>query len=141
MLACSTRGARRYGTHLANQILARLVTRVDSSGGSGQGARRDQKSWRQSHRRCLGGQGHRSERRFRRSARLFRTGRLPRKSAKVENDALLKNSDIIKVETADHVVTLKGTVLSPEGKTRAEEIARATDGVQQVVNLLTLQKK
>jgi osmotically-inducible protein OsmY len=59
---------------------------------------------------------------------------------KIVDDALVKDSDI-KVETADHVVTLKGTVVSADAKARAEEIARATDGVQQVVNLLVLETK
>lgn len=59
---------------------------------------------------------------------------------KIVDDALVKDGDI-KVETADHVVTLKGTVVSADAKARAEEIARATDGVQQVVNLLMLETK
>jgi BON domain len=59
---------------------------------------------------------------------------------KIVDDALVKDGDI-KVEKADHVVTLKGTVVSADAKARAGEIARATDGVQQVVNLLVLETK
>jgi hypothetical protein len=42
----------------------------------------------------------------------------------------------IKVETGDHVVTLKGTLRSPDARTRAEEIARTMDEVKPVVGLL-----
>ena len=52
----------------------------------------------------------------------------------------LKGSDI-NVDTKDHVVTLKGTVASASGKTRAEEIAKTTKGVKRVVNTLTIGPK
>jgi hyperosmotically inducible protein len=52
-------------------------------------------------------------------------------------EAALKGSEI-NVDTVDHVVTLKGTVPSPAGKTRAETIARGTEGVTRVVNELVV---
>ena len=42
------------------------------------------------------------------------------------------------MDTTDHVVTLKGTVISQTAKARAEEIARTTDGVTSVVNQLVI---
>src|SRR3954463_16519779 len=56
------------------------------------------------------------------------------------NEDALKGSDI-NVDTNDHVVTLKGTVATPAGKTRAEEIAKTTKGVTSVVNTLTVGPK
>src|SRR4029077_1800221 len=53
---------------------------------------------------------------------------------------LLKNSDI-SVDTSKHVVTLKGTVMGRAGRTRATTIARRTEGVQRVVNRLTVGPK
>src|SRR6185369_1538915 len=53
---------------------------------------------------------------------------------------LLKGSDI-NVDTKDHVVTLKGTVMSAAGRTRAAEQAREVEGVKSVVNLLTIGPK
>jgi len=50
---------------------------------------------------------------------------------------LLKDSKI-DVDTKDHVVTLKGTVLSQAGRTRAVELAKATEGVKNVVDQLTV---
>ncbi len=50
---------------------------------------------------------------------------------------LLKGSRI-DVDTKDNVVTLKGTVQSPAGRTRAVELAKATEGVKTVVNQLTI---
>lgn len=47
----------------------------------------------------------------------------------------LKDSDI-NVDTKDNVVTLKGTVKSAAGKTRAVQLAKNTDGVKQVVDQL-----
>ena len=47
----------------------------------------------------------------------------------------LKGSDI-NVDTVDHVVTLKGTVKTAAGRTRAVTLARQTDGVVRVVDLL-----
>ena len=47
----------------------------------------------------------------------------------------LKGSDI-NVDTKDNVVTLKGTVKSAAGKTRAVQLATHTDGVKKVVDQL-----
>jgi osmotically-inducible protein OsmY len=55
--------------------------------------------------------------------------------AKFLDESILKGSDI-DVDTTDHVVTLKGTVLSAAGRSRAETIARGTQGVTRVVNQL-----
>jgi hyperosmotically inducible periplasmic protein len=52
---------------------------------------------------------------------------------------LLKGSDI-KVDTSKHVVTLKGTVKSAAGRARAMELARQTEGVEHVVDALTVVK-
>jgi hyperosmotically inducible periplasmic protein len=56
------------------------------------------------------------------------------------NEDTLKGSDI-NVDTNNHVVTLKGTVATPAGKARAEEIAKTTKGVARVVNTLTVGPK
>src|SRR4029079_5458620 len=56
------------------------------------------------------------------------------------NEDTLKGSDI-NVDTNNHVVTLKGTVATPAGKARAEEIAKTTKGVTRVVNTLTVGPK
>jgi osmotically-inducible protein OsmY len=52
----------------------------------------------------------------------------------------LKGSDI-NVDTANHVVTLKGTVKTAAAKTRAEALARQTEGVTKVVDQLTVSTK
>jgi hyperosmotically inducible protein len=52
-------------------------------------------------------------------------------------EALLKNSDI-SVDTDNHVVTLKGTVKSRNGRTKAGNIAKHTEGVHRVVNRLAI---
>jgi hyperosmotically inducible protein len=44
----------------------------------------------------------------------------------------------IDVDTKDRVVTLSGAVDTPAAKTRAVELARTTDGVQNVVDQLTV---
>ena len=44
----------------------------------------------------------------------------------------------IDVDTKDRVVTLNGAVDTPAARTRAVELARATEGVQQVVDQLTV---
>lgn len=49
----------------------------------------------------------------------------------------LKGSDI-NVDTKDNVVTLKGTVKTAAGKTRAVQLAKHADGVKQVVDQLTI---
>jgi len=60
--------------------------------------------------------------------------------SKMVDEATLKGSDI-NVDVNNHVVTLKGTVASAAGKARAEEIARTTDGVKSVNNMLTVGAK
>ena len=47
----------------------------------------------------------------------------------------------IDVDTKDHVVTLTGVVPSAADKSLAVEVARKTDGVNSVVDNLTIQKK
>jgi hyperosmotically inducible protein len=56
------------------------------------------------------------------------------------NEDTLKGSDI-NVDTNNHVVTLKGTVTSLAGKSRAEEIAKTTKGVNRVINTLIIAPK
>jgi len=53
---------------------------------------------------------------------------------------LLKGSDI-NVDTSNHVVTLKGTVMSAAARTKAAAIAKDTEGVHRVVNQLTIGPK
>jgi hyperosmotically inducible protein len=60
--------------------------------------------------------------------------------ARFVDEALLKNSDI-SVDADNHVVTLKGTVLTKAGRTKATTIAKATEGVRGVVNHLTIGPK
>jgi hyperosmotically inducible protein len=55
----------------------------------------------------------------------------------LKKDPLYKFSDV-DVKTFDGVVQLSGFVNSDEQKRRAEEIARQTPGVQQVVNAIAL---
>jgi osmotically-inducible protein OsmY len=50
---------------------------------------------------------------------------------------VLDGSDIT-VDTKEHAVTLSGSVLSPQAKTRAMEIANGTEGVRSVVNHLVV---
>jgi len=52
-------------------------------------------------------------------------------------ESLLEGSDI-NVDTANHVVTLKGTVGSDAAKARAATIATGTEGVTDVVNQLVV---
>lgn len=56
------------------------------------------------------------------------------------NEGALKGSDI-NVDTNDHVVTLKGTVMSAAGRAKAVEIAKGTEGVHRVVDQLTIGPK
>jgi hyperosmotically inducible protein len=56
---------------------------------------------------------------------------------KMVDEPALKGSDI-NVDTSDHVVTLKGTVPSAAGKTRAAELAKNTEGVKRVINQLII---
>jgi hyperosmotically inducible protein len=60
-----------------------------------------------------------------------------RLKSKFVDEKLLSDSDI-NVDTNDHVVTLKGTVMTSAGKARAEEIAIGTEGVKRVVNQLVV---
>ena len=53
---------------------------------------------------------------------------------------LLKDSDI-SVDTSKHVVTLKGTVIGRAGRARATAVAKGTEGVNRVVNRLTIGPK
>jgi hyperosmotically inducible protein len=59
---------------------------------------------------------------------------------KMLNEDTLKGSDI-NVDVNNHIVTLKGTVASAAGKARAEQIARTTDGVKSVNNVLMVGPK
>ncbi len=63
-----------------------------------------------------------------------------RVSARFVDEALLKDSDI-NVDTHKHVVTLKGTVLTKAGRTKATNVARGTEGVHRVANYLTIGPK
>jgi hyperosmotically inducible protein len=56
------------------------------------------------------------------------------------NEDTLKGSNI-NVDTTNYVVTLKGTVTSAAGKTRAAEIAKTTKGVKSVINTLVIAPK
>ena len=56
------------------------------------------------------------------------------------DEDLLKGSDI-SVDTDHHVVTLKGTVTARAGRARAGAVALKTEGVQRVVNRLTIGTK
>lgn len=60
--------------------------------------------------------------------------------AKFADETVLNGSDI-NVDTTDHVVTLRGTVLSGAAKARAEVIARGTEGVARVVNQLVVKER
>ena len=63
-----------------------------------------------------------------------------RVSARFVNEDTLKNSDI-NVDTNDHIVTLKGTVVTSAGRARAGVVAKQTEGVRRVVNNLTISAK
>jgi len=56
------------------------------------------------------------------------------------DEALLNDSDI-SVKSTKHVVTLKGTVLTKAGRTRAGTVALGTEGVHKVKNQLTIGPK
>ena len=60
--------------------------------------------------------------------------------SKFIGEDLLKDSDI-NVDTTDHVVTLKGTVMSPAAKARAVAEAKDVEGVHRVVDQLTIGPK
>jgi osmotically-inducible protein OsmY len=59
---------------------------------------------------------------------------------KFVGEDLLKDSDI-NVDTKDHVVTLRGTVMSAAGRVRAVEQAKEVEGVQKVIDRLTIGPK
>ena len=61
------------------------------------------------------------------------------KADMVGEDAL-KDSDI-NVDTTEHVVTLKGTVVTAAGRARAVQIAKGTKGVTKVIDNLTIGPK
>lgn len=56
---------------------------------------------------------------------------------RIASDPMLK-ATTINVDTAAHVVTLRGTVATTAAKAKAEEIAMRTDGVKRVVNELVV---
>jgi hyperosmotically inducible periplasmic protein len=60
-----------------------------------------------------------------------------RVKSKFADEDLLKGSDI-SVEVKDHVVTLSGTVPSAAGRARAIEQAKEVDGVQRVIDRMTI---
>jgi hyperosmotically inducible protein len=62
-----------------------------------------------------------------------------RVKADFSGEQLLQDS-AIDVDTTNHVVTLRGTVASNTVKARAEEIARSTEGVTRVVNLIVVRE-
>jgi hyperosmotically inducible protein len=63
-----------------------------------------------------------------------------RVAARFVDEPLLKGSNI-NVDTGKHVVTLRGTVTSKAGRSRATTVARGTEGVHSVVNHLTIGPK
>jgi osmotically-inducible protein OsmY len=63
-----------------------------------------------------------------------------RVNARFVDENLLKGS-AINVDSADHIVTLKGTVMTRAGRTRAISVARSTEGVRRVVNRLSIGPK
>jgi len=60
--------------------------------------------------------------------------------ARFVDEELLKDSDI-SVDTTKHVVTLKGTVMTRAGRTKATSVAMGTEGVRRVTNRLTIGPK
>jgi len=60
--------------------------------------------------------------------------------SKFVDEDLLKGSDI-NVDTKDHVVTLKGTVMSAAGRARAVEQAKEVEGVHRVIDQLIIGPK
>ena len=61
-------------------------------------------------------------------------------SAKFVDEDLLKDSNI-NVDSKDHVVTLRGTVMSQAGRARAVAQAKEVEGVRRVVDQLTVGPK
>jgi hyperosmotically inducible protein len=68
------------------------------------------------------------------------TAIVSRVKSRFVGEDLLKGSDI-KVDSDQHVVTLRGTVASDAGRARAIEIANSIDSVQHVINELTIGPK
>jgi len=60
--------------------------------------------------------------------------------SKFVGEDLLKDSDI-NVDTNNHIVTLRGTVMSAAGRARAIEQAKEVEGVHSVVDQLTIGPK
>jgi osmotically-inducible protein OsmY len=60
--------------------------------------------------------------------------------SKFVGEDLLKDSDI-NVDTKDHAVTLKGTVMSAAARARAVQQAKQVEGVHQVIDQLTIGPK
>ncbi len=60
--------------------------------------------------------------------------------SKFVGEDLLKDSDI-NVDSKDHVVTLRGTVMSAAGRARAVEQAKEVEGVKRVIDQLTIGPK
>ena len=60
--------------------------------------------------------------------------------SKFIGEDLLKNSDI-DVDTANHVVTLRGTVMTAAGRARAVEQAKEVEGVKRVADFLMIGPK
>ncbi|MBA3765979.1 MAG: BON domain-containing protein [Acidobacteria bacterium] len=62
-------------------------------------------------------------------------------TAKIKTKLLADGIAGTNVDTVNGVVTLKGAVDNAEEKTKAEKIAKDTDGVKSVKNELTIEKK
>jgi hyperosmotically inducible protein len=63
-----------------------------------------------------------------------------RVNARFVNEETLKDSHI-NVDTSNHIVTLKGTVVTSAGRAKAGVVARQTEGVRRVVNKLSVVSK
>lgn len=63
-----------------------------------------------------------------------------RVAARFVDEPLLKDSNI-NVDSSKHIVTLKGTVITKAGRSKASSVARGTEGVHSVVNHLTIGPK
>ena len=59
--------------------------------------------------------------------------------AHLATDGPLKTMTQISVKTVENTVYLTGVAATPHDKNRAEEIARHVEGVQSVVNTITVQ--
>jgi hyperosmotically inducible protein len=63
-----------------------------------------------------------------------------RVAAQFVDEDLLKDSNL-NVDVSKHIVTLKGTVMTRAGRTRAGNVALHTEGVKRVVNRVTIGPK